>query len=218
MSFRSEARYSVRYFFIHYNNINIYIYIYENPLHKIFNRNKVKMSYRCTPNLGRKISAHNSKILNSEENPEQEQEVVRECSCRKNNPCPVDGKCLNEGVVYQATVKREDGVVDNYIGLTAGSFKDRWTKHKSNFRTRNPKNATALSRYVWKLLDDKIDFEIDWKIVSKARPFNHVSGVCQLCIREKYFIVFKPHMATLNARNEIAGHCLHKHGQLLKKS
>ena len=32
-----------------------------NPLHKIFNRSKVKMSYRCTPNLARKISAHNSK-------------------------------------------------------------------------------------------------------------------------------------------------------------
>ena len=163
------------------------------------------MSYRCTPNLGRKIGAHNSKILSSEETPEQEQTVaIRECSCRKNTPCPVDGKCLNEGVV------------DNYIGLTADSFKDRWTKHKSNFRTRNPKNATALSRYVWKLQDDKIGFEIDWKIVSKARPFNHVSGVCQLCIREKYFIVFKPHMATLNARNEVAGHCLHEHEQLLK--
>ena len=35
-----------------------------NPLNKIFNRSKVKMSYRCTPNLSRKISAHNSKILN----------------------------------------------------------------------------------------------------------------------------------------------------------
>ena len=35
-----------------------------NPLNKIFNRNTVKMSYRCTANLARTISAHNSKILN----------------------------------------------------------------------------------------------------------------------------------------------------------
>ena len=38
----------------------------ENPLHKIFNKNSVKTSYRCTPNLGRKISAHNRKILEAE--------------------------------------------------------------------------------------------------------------------------------------------------------
>jgi hypothetical protein len=41
-----------------------------NPLHQIFNRNKVKMSYRCTPNLARKISSHNAKILKSNQNPE----------------------------------------------------------------------------------------------------------------------------------------------------
>ena len=34
-----------------------------NPLHNIFNRNTVKMSYRCNPNLATTISAHNSKIL-----------------------------------------------------------------------------------------------------------------------------------------------------------
>ena len=42
-----------------------------NPLHQIFNRNKVKMSYRCTPNLARKISGHNAKILNSEKNSDE---------------------------------------------------------------------------------------------------------------------------------------------------
>ena len=36
-----------------------------NPLNKIFNRNSVKMSYRCTANLGLNISAHNSKNLKS---------------------------------------------------------------------------------------------------------------------------------------------------------
>ena len=34
-----------------------------NPLHQIFNRNKVKMSYRCTPNLSRQIRRQNSKVL-----------------------------------------------------------------------------------------------------------------------------------------------------------
>ena len=184
-----------------------------NPLNQIFNRNKVKMSYRCTANLARTINSHNSKILSppKEDNP-------KECNCRKNTVCPVQGKCLQEGVVYQATVKREDGITDTYIGLTATSFKVRWTNHKSNFRTRNPKNKTALSKHIWKLQDQNVQYEISWKIVSRARPFNHVTGVCNLCIREKYFIIFKPEMASLNLRDEIAGPCLHKQKELLKKS
>ena len=185
-----------------------------NPLHQIFNRNKVKMSYRCTPNLSRTISSHNAKILKEG----VDADPPRECNCRKKAECPVENKCLQKGVVYQATVTREDDQVDTYIGLTATTFKERWSNHKSNFRTRNPKNATGLSKHIWKLEDQKIGFGIKWRIVSRAKPYNHVTNVCQLCIREKYFIIFKPEMASINERSEIAGPCLHKHGQLLKKS
>ena len=128
------------------------------------------------------------------------------------------GTCLQEGVVYQATVERGDQKTDTYIGLTSTPFKDRWRNHKSSFKTRNPKNATCLSKYIWNLQDQKIEHTVSWKIVSKAKPFNHVTGVCHLCIREKYFIIFKPEMATINDRNELAGPCLHKHPKLLKKS
>jgi hypothetical protein len=165
--------------------------------------------------LGRKISAHNAKILKSEANGVNND---KGCNCRNKNLCPIPGKCLTEGVVYQALVKREDGVTDSYVGLTENSFKDRWTKHKSSFRTRNPKNASGLSRYIWNLMDEKIDYEIEWKIVSKAKPFDPGSGVCRLCVREKFFILFKPEMSTINSRNEIAGPCLHKASRLLKNS
>ena len=186
----------------------------ENPLSKIFNRNSVKMSYRCTANLSRKIAAHNAKILKSVSN---EDEDRRKCSCRKKDMCPVNGKCLEESVVYQAVVKREDGLTDSYVGLTENSFKDRWTKHKSSFRTRNPKNASGLSRYIWNLEDQNIQYELEWKIISRAKPYDPASGVCRLCVREKYFIIFQPNMATINSRNEIAGPCLHKASRLLKK-
>ena len=43
-----------------------------------------------------------------------------------------------------------------------------------------------------------VGFNIGWKIVSSATPFNHVTNECKLCVREKYFIIFKPEMATLN--------------------
>ena len=186
-----------------------------NPLHQIFNRNKVKMSYRCTPNLARKISSHNAKILKSNQNTEGPK---KECNCRKSDECPVEGKCLQNGVVYQATISRRDGKVDTYIGLSEPPFKDRFRNHKSSFKTRNPKNSTSLSKHIWQLEDQNIGYDISWKIVSRAKPYNPVTNLCPLCTREKYFIIFKPEMASINARNEIAGPCLHKHNKLLKKS
>ena len=189
-----------------------------NPLHQIFNRSKVKMSYRCTQNLARNISGHNTKLLSEAKTIQGLELNKKECNCRKADECPVQKKCLTESVVYQATIKRGDGVTDTYIGLTATSFKDRWQNHKSDFKTRNPKNATALSKYIWNLEDENIPYDVSWGIVSRAKPFNQGTGVCNLCTREKYFIIFKPEMATINSRNEIAGPCLHKHSKLLKKS
>ena len=115
----------------------------------------------------------------------------KECNCRKANECPVQNKCLKESVVYQAATKRGDGVTDAYIGLNAtrSNFKDK---------TRNPKNATALSKYIWNLEDENVTYDVSWGIVSRAKPFNHATGVCNLCTREQYFIIFNPDIATTN--------------------
>ena len=161
------------------------------PLHTIFNRSKVKMSYRCTQNLARKISSHNSKIIHANSSEER-----GGCNCRVKGNCPVGGQCQKTGVVYQAEVKSEDKV-ETYIGLSATSFKDRYSNHTSSFRTRNPKNSTTLSKYVWGLQDANIEYELKWKIISRAKPFNHVTNRCRLCEREKFFIIFQPEMATL---------------------
>ena len=173
------------------------------------------MSYRCTKNLARKISSHNLKIIQADNNREVENGG---CNCRDKNKCPVEGECQKMGVIYQAEVTREDNVVDTYIGLAATSFKDRWRNHTSSFRTRNPKNSTTLSKYVWELEDKNIKHEVKWKIVGTAPPYNHVTNQCKLCIREKYFIIFQPEMASINSRSEIAGSCAHKKSELLKNS
>ena len=61
-------------------------------------------------------------------------------------------------------------------------------------------------------------YNLEWKRISQAKPFGPGSGVCRLCIREKYVITFKPHMSTINYRCEIAGPCLHKANRLIGKS
>ena len=184
------------------------------PLHKIFNRNTVKTSYRCMPNLAKKISAHNLKILR---NGSEGGNIIEPCK-HQNTECPVQGKCKQKGVVYHATVESGDNKEEHYIGLTETTFKQRWSTHNSSFNTRNPKNKCGLSEYIWKLQDQNISYNIKWEIVSKAKPYNPITGVCSLCNREKYFILFKPEMATLNKRDEILGPCLHKRGKLIVNS
>ena len=44
-----------------------------------------------------------------------------------------------------------------------------------------------------------------WKIISKAKSYRPPNKKFNLCIREKYFIICKPNMATLNNRNEWGG-------------
>ena len=71
----------------------------SNPLSKIINRRKVKMSYKCTENMSKIISAHNSEIIR-----EQIQEEERKCSCKEDEECPLGGHCLIKDIIYQATV------------------------------------------------------------------------------------------------------------------
>ena len=40
------------------------------------------------------------------------EKVQRECDCRVKENCPVEKKCLQKGVVYQATLTRDDTKVD----------------------------------------------------------------------------------------------------------
>ena len=62
------------------------------------------------------------------------------------------------------------------------------------------------------------NFEITWKILARAQPYSPISGVCGLCTQEKWYILFQPELASLNKREEIAGHCFHRDLALLKNS
>ena len=63
-----------------------------------------------------------------------------------------------------------------------------------------------------------IDYEIKWKILSRAQPFSPITGVCGLSTQEKWYILFRADLASLNKREEIAGHCFHMAPALLKNS
>ena len=73
-------------------------------LHKIFNRNTVKISYSCMSNLKQNIDGHNKSTLSNQA--KTSNQVA--CNCQKHNLCPLPGKCTVDSVIYQATVKTSD--------------------------------------------------------------------------------------------------------------
>ena len=76
-------------------------------------------------------------------------------------------------------------------------------------------NDTTLSTHIWKLKEKGSTFNIKWSILDRGQIFNPGTKTCQLCTKEKFYIIFKPEIATLNSRNELGAHCRHKKTTLL---
>ena len=185
----------------------------ENQLHKLLNRSTVKISYSCMPNMKGIIASQNKSIVNKCETVAETRDT---CNCRDKTKCPLEGKCQISGVVYQATVTREDTQKDEtYVGLTENEFKTRFNGHTSTFNNRKRKASTTLSQYVWSLQDKNIEYSIKWKILARSKGYSTSTKKCNLCLKEKYFIICKPQMATLNNRNELNSECRHRKKHLL---
>ena len=105
-------------------------------------------------------------------------------------------------MIYQATVTTETST-DTYIGL-ATNFKERYRNHKTSFKLSKNRNSTELSKHIWKLKDENKNFDIKWKIIKKCKPYDNVNKKCNLCLSEKFIIICKNHLCTLNKRNELA--------------
>ena len=171
------------------------------------------MHYKCMPNLKKVISSHNRKVQMKDENVVQ---AAPGCNCAPNSePCPLEGGCLVDKLVYKATVTDENNFVDTYTGLTSQTFKKRHYGHAHSFRHRNSNSSTTLSTHLWKLKDENTDYDLKWEILDRANDFNPITRKCRLCLKEKYHIIFQPDGATLNKRSELFSTCRHRLRKLL---
>ena len=87
---------------------------------------------------------------------------------------------------------------------------------KPPFKHKSKRNDTELSKHLWQPKDQKKDFAISWKILAKAKSFSNLTKRCNLCNTKEFYIPYKPDMATLNQRNELATTCRDKRKFLLK--
>ena len=174
----------------------------DHVFYKIFNKNTIKISYSCLPNMKTIMNAHKSKILNIQENTSG-----RNCNCRKPNECPVGGNCLKKNIIYQADVelKYHPSKVKTYIGSTSRTFKERYQEHKSSFKSTRP--GSKLSKYI-KTIGDQ-EYTIKWKIINASKQMTPNIKFCMLCNLERFEIAKAYKRTLLNSRNELVTQCPH---------
>ena len=77
-------------------------------------------------------------------------------------------------------------------------------------------SQTPLSKFIWQLKKKNICYSLSWRILDRGVPFPPVTGKCGLCIKEKFYIMFRLEGADINCRQEVFSACSHKKSKLLK--
>ena len=153
----------------------------------------------------------------------------RKCNCTPRESCKLANRCLEKNMVYQANVNIIDKAprqlqeraqpenqgsktpkIEYYVGLYSTTGKERLGNHYKAFIHRRYIMDTALSQFIWELKDKGLDYEIEWVLLAKASPYNPSNKTCNLCSKERFFILRKHWMATINKYNSLSSKCIHR--------
>ena len=166
-------------------------------LHRICNKNNIKVSYSCMPNMAAIISKHNKITLKNRADLHHTTPLF---NCRNKTNCPLEGKCRKSSIIYKATLK-SNGKTRHYYGWSETGFKTHFNNHKQSLVHQKKRNATELSKAVWNAKDTGTNPNIEWSIAAKTSPYQPGAKLCNLCLAEKLTI---PNPATmLNKRSEL---------------
>ena len=108
-------------------------------LHKIFNRNTIKVSYSCMNNVSQIIKLHNRNVSNKKE------KQTNPCNCRNKIECPLNGNCKVQSVIYKCTVSATQTFKQRvYLGIAEGNWKQSLYNHRQFFKNKKRKNYITL--------------------------------------------------------------------------
>ena len=183
---------------------------------KYLNKNNIKLSYSCLPNIETIIKNHNKKITNDNKNSEDET-----CNCRDKEKCPLKGGlCRAKNVIYQATIKTSNES-KSYIGLSANPLKRRVAVHRTTINSKPEdrnylqyKQATELSKYIHKLKSENKKYEITWNIIERECQPRPRIETCRLCLKEA-LLILQADKNCINKRSEVMSSCRHRNRFLL---
>ena len=176
----------------------------HHKIHKIINRNTVKISYSCMPNVALQIASHNRNLIR--ESKRLDLPTPKKCDCKKADSCPLNGHCKQSAVIYKADINPEVDDKKSYIGVSEGPIKERISDHRTSCRYDRYRNKTKLSAFVWEKKDIDQKCDIEWSVTRKSTSYRAGSKRCNLCLWEKFHIM-KERNELVNERNELVTKC-----------
>ena len=179
----------------------------SHKLRKIFNKNSVKLSYSCLPNVGSRIlNGTNRKFSNVTS---LNQDATKDCvGHRRGAGCPVsNGICNRNNNVYKASITSGNQVF-NYVGISAPPLRLRIATHMQSIKGEN--NGTELSNKCKQLDREGKQYKLQFTLLETRPAYTPESKICQLCNAERYQIVFSKLENLLNHKNEITSKCRHR--------
>ena len=119
-----------------------------NILHKIFDKNTLKISYSHMSNISWIISGHNKNLLNP---------TVTQygCNCRIKENFPFQNHCRIPNIIYRTDVQCEANKgYKSCFRIAQTPFKERFRNHNRLFNHNQYIKSTELSRCIWSLKDE----------------------------------------------------------------
>ena len=91
-----------------------------------------------------------------------------------------------------------------------GEFKCRYNNHIQSFRIKSHINDTELSKDLWTLKANGIDYHLKWSITSYASRYKCGTRRYDLCPTEKMVIALADPKVLLNKRTELISKDRHR--------
>ena len=183
---------------------------------KIFNRNNMKISYSCVPNMKSRINIHNKTVTKAQPSAQARTcNCINKSKCSLNNKClskcSLNNKCLSNNVLHKANVTSKTENYGNkiYYGISQTKFKSRYANHQNSFKNRKYKTDTELSNEIWKIKKQNIKVDISWEIPGIHQSYNTSTKRCMLCLNKELAIALHKEDNILNKRTEIISKCRH---------
>ena len=148
----------------------------------MFNKNNFKVSYSCMPNIATIIKAKDGRLVSDTGGGrgDRSNEPEKSCDCRREDRCPMSGKCQVKSIVYKARISSENNDKE-YIGLTENTFKKQFSSHLQSIRHDKYEHGTELSKYVWRLkrrMANGENHDINRSVHKQASAYTNKSKRC----------------------------------------
>ena len=87
--------------------------------------------------------------------------------------------------------------------------KNLYNNHTASLRNKTKEKSTELLKYVWKLKNSSINYDLKWSIPCKAHLYTGGTRKCDLCLTEKLTIMKADPESLLNTRDDFVSKCRH---------